>query len=149
MQVLIADDNQFDRQLLEATLSAWGFSVLSACDGEAAWCLLRSMRGPRLVLLDWAMPVLDGLQLCWKLRGVPDLPPTYIMMLTARGGKENIVRALQSGADDFIQKPIEREQLYTRLVVALSKLEPALLDGLAALDSDHLPLVVPAAEVLR
>jgi CheY-like chemotaxis protein len=145
VQILVADDNIFYRRMLEATLAGWGFEVLPACDGQEAWRLLQTMTGPRLLLLDWVMPHMDGLQLCWRIRSMPaGMPPTFIILLTAKGGKENIIRALQSGADDFIQKPISHEALYTRLVVALSKLQPSALESLAGLQPDALPLVLPA-----
>lgn len=117
MQVLIADDNNFYRRALKATLVEWGYTVIEASDGEAAWQILNSPTSPKLAIIDWMMPKIDGLEVCRRLRSVPHHEPTYVIVLTSREGKANTVAALSSGADDFVTKPFDREELAARLQV--------------------------------
>jgi putative two-component system response regulator len=117
VKLLLADDNQFYRLALEATLTEWGYQVVSVSDGVAALQLLTAEDAPKMAILDWVMPRLDGLEVCRRLRSLHRPEPTYVIMLTARGGKQNIVAALESGADDFITKPFDREELQARLQV--------------------------------
>lgn len=117
MQILIADDNHFYRCALRATLVGWGYQVIEAADGEEAWDILRRDNSPKLAILDWVMPKADGLEVCARLRAVPRHEPTYVIMLTSRDGKDNIVTALESGADDYITKPFDQSELHARLQV--------------------------------
>src|SRR5262249_23709577 len=117
VKLLLADDNHFYRLALESTLKEWGYQVTAVSDGVAALQLLRADDAPKMAILDWMMPRLDGLEVCRQLRALHRPEPTYIIMLTARGGKQNIVAALESGADDFITKPFDREELQARLQV--------------------------------
>jgi DNA-binding response OmpR family regulator len=115
VKILIADDNLFYRSMLEATLVEWGYEVLVASDGEEAWQMLQPRDAPQLAILDWMMPRLDGLEVCRRLRALKRPVPSYLILLTAKGGKENLVTGLQNGADDFIAKPFDREELSARL----------------------------------
>jgi putative two-component system response regulator len=117
VKLLLADDNHFYRLALETTLKEWGYQVISVSDGVAALQLLRADDAPKIAILDWMMPRLDGLEVCRQLRALQRPEPTYVIMLTARGGKQNIVAALENGADDFITKPFDREELRARLNV--------------------------------
>jgi putative two-component system response regulator len=117
MKVLIADDNHFYRCALEATLAEWGYEVIAVADGEAAWDVLRGEHAPRIAILDWTMPRLDGVEVCRRLRAAPRHEPTYVIILTARDGKANAVKALESGADDYVTKPFDRGELAARLRV--------------------------------
>jgi putative two-component system response regulator len=119
MKILIADDNRFYRCALGATLKEWGYEVIEASDGLAAWQVLQQEDAPKLAILDWMMPRLDGLEVCRRVRGMCRPEPTYILVLTSKGGKDNIIAALESGADDYITKPFDREELQARLRVGL------------------------------
>jgi putative two-component system response regulator len=117
MQVLIADDSPFYRTALRVTLTAWGYDVVEVADGAAAWDILQGEQAPKLAILDWMMPGIDGLEVCRRLREIPRHEPTYVIILTSRNGKENIVTALDAGADDYISKPFDRDELQARLRV--------------------------------
>src|SRR5947209_5942001 len=106
MKILLAEDDADFRTLLQETLSAWGYEVLAVADGATAWQALQRPEAPRLALLDWAMPGLDGVQVCRNVRGQPDKPYTYLVLLTARAGKADRVEGFQAGADDYVVKPL-------------------------------------------
>jgi putative two-component system response regulator len=117
MRILIADDNNFYRRALQLTLEEWGYEVVSGSDGMAAWEVLSGPTPPKLAILDWMMPGLDGPEVCRRLRGLFRHEPTYVILLTSKGGKENAVAGLESGADDYIIKPFDRDELRARLRV--------------------------------
>jgi DNA-binding response OmpR family regulator len=124
VRILIAEDNPFFRRALEATLRDWGHDVVSTGDGHAAWEALCGPDAPRLAILDWMMPGLDGLELCRRIRAGTSTAGTYVILLTAKGGKDNILAGLDGGADDFIRKPYERDELFARLQVGLRRRRP-------------------------
>src|SRR4051794_30275881 len=105
MRILIAEDDLVPRSVLERTLQKWGHEVVVTCDGESAWRALEAEDAPRLAILDWMMPVLDGPEVCRKVRSLGGREPTYLILLTARNHKEDVVRGLESGADDYVTKP--------------------------------------------
>jgi two-component system, cell cycle response regulator len=115
MKILIAEDDIVSRRLLQATLTKWGYEVVAACDGTQAWELLQDHQSPKLVVLDWMMPGLDGLEICRKVRGQISKPYTYILLLTAKGQRGDLITALDAGADDFISKPFDPHELKGRL----------------------------------
>ena len=117
MKVLIADDNVSVHRVLEALLKAWDYTVVSASDGIEAWNLLQQPDAPALVILDWMMPGMDGIDICRNLRSRPAPFPAYVILLTCRGHKEDIVAGLEAGADDYITKPFETEELRARIQV--------------------------------
>lgn len=123
MRILIAEDDRVSRRVLEATLTKWGYDVIVTCDGDEAWQELRSKDAPKLAILDWMMPEIDGVEVCRKVRETPHSQPTYIILLTARGRKEDIVAGLQAGADDYVTKPFDREELRARVQVGVRIVE--------------------------
>jgi putative two-component system response regulator len=119
MRILIAEDNFFYRHMLVSTLNEWGYETVATADGNEAWAKLQRSDAPRLAILDWMMPGMEGPEVCRRLRALHKPEPTYIIMLTSKEGKENIVAALDSGADDYLTKPFDRGELRARLQVGL------------------------------
>lgn len=117
MQILIADDDSTSRTLLGATLKKMGHTFTAAQNGDEAWELLQKHEF-EVLLSDWMMPGRDGLELCRLVRHGIDSKYTYVILLTAYGGKANYLGAMDSGADDFITKPFEADQLEARLQIA-------------------------------
>lgn len=115
MKALIADDDQISRKVVVALLNKWGYEVVEAEDGEHAWRILQEEDSPRLVIVDWMMPGLDGLELCKLLRDCGDQNYYYIILLTNRDSKEDIIGGLNAGADDYITKPFMPQELEMRL----------------------------------
>jgi DNA-binding response OmpR family regulator len=117
MKVLVADDDAVTRRLLETTLQSWGYEVRAASDGAEALRIFEDGPHPDIVLLDWMMPEKAGPEVCRIIRARPQTVPVYVILLTALGGRENLVQGLQAGADDYITKPFDREELRARLEV--------------------------------
>ena len=136
MKTLIAEDNPTTRLFLESALKDWGYDVVVTCDGAEAWQQLQADSAPRLVLLDWKMPAMDGIEVCQKLRKRQDPQPAYIILLTARNDQEDIVTGLQAGADDYITKPFDPPELQARLQagVRVLCLQSALADRVRELE---------------
>ncbi len=118
MQILIAEDDAVSRLVLERALQKWGHEPVLACDGQAALDVLAQPNSPPLAILDWMMPVLDGTEVCRQVRARPQSLPTYIILLTARYQKEDVVSGLESGADDYMTKPFHHQELRSRIRVA-------------------------------
>jgi sigma-B regulation protein RsbU (phosphoserine phosphatase) len=117
MSVLIADDHPVSRRVLGSMLTKWGYEVHLADDGAEAYRMLQKEDAPPLVLLDWMMPEMDGIEVCEKLRQEPYPVPTYVILLTSKGGTENAVTGLGAGADDYLTKPFDPRELRARLQV--------------------------------
>jgi diguanylate cyclase (GGDEF)-like protein len=134
VRILIADDDRVSRRLLEQKLVQWGFEVTQAADGKRAWEVLQAADGPRLAILDWMMPGLDGLEVCHRVRE-RGTPYVYVVMITAKEGKEDIVAALEAGADDFLTKPFDAFELKARLRTGarILELQESLLEAQDAL----------------
>jgi CheY-like chemotaxis protein len=111
--ILVADDNPVFREVLEAMLRQWGYNVTTAADGQEAWEILRSPAGPQLVLLDWEMPGLNGLEVCRLVRMVGR--PVYIIMVTGCATSPDALAALEAGVDDYLSKPLKSLELRVRL----------------------------------
>jgi len=117
MRILSADDDPVTRLTLAAALSKEGHEVVEVEDGEAAWELLQQPDAPKLVLLDWMMPKMDGLEVLRKVRSNAHAQPIYVILLTCRTTKEDIVRGLEAGADDYLCKPFDLGELRARVQV--------------------------------
>lgn len=115
MKILLAEDDALTRMAVEAALNDWGFEVVGYSDGLAAWDALQQPNGPRLALLDWLMPGLDGVDICRRSREAPGLASNYMILLTARDTKADVIAGLEAGADDYVSKPFDRDELRLRL----------------------------------
>lgn len=115
MKILVADDSLVMRRLLESIIDAWGYEVLSARDGGEAWAVLSQPDAPQIAILDWMMPVYTGLELCAMVRELRRKSYTYLILLTSRGLRQDIVEGLSAGADDYVVKPFEKQELEVRL----------------------------------
>lgn len=136
MKVLIAEDDKNARMLLECMLVDWEYDVVVACDGNEAWELINAPDSPSLLILDWMMPGIDGVELCRRIRQVDDNVPKYIILLTAIGNKKATVWGLESGANDFITKPFDHNELRARVGVGkrVVKLQSALASNVKQLE---------------
>jgi sigma-B regulation protein RsbU (phosphoserine phosphatase) len=119
MDILIAEEDPISRRMLEVSLQSWGHRVLVTTDGQSAYEALCRENAPRLAIFDWMMPQLDGLTICRRLRDNPVKRSLYLILLTARFDKKDIVAGLESGVDDYITKPFDREELQARVNVGV------------------------------
>jgi sigma-B regulation protein RsbU (phosphoserine phosphatase) len=118
MKILIAEDDPVSVKILQFTLQHWGHEVLCTGNGEEAWAAF-DQEPVRVIVSDWMMPGIDGLELCKKVRGRTKTEYTYFILLTANNtGRENLRKAMDSGIDDFMTKPLDREAIFMRLRVA-------------------------------
>ncbi len=117
MKILIAEDDSTTRLSLERKLSNWDYEVVSTVDGDEAWEKLQSADAPKLVILDWMMPGMDGIEVCRKLRQMETITPTYVLLLTALGDKKDLIEGFDAGADDYIAKPFDNDELRARINV--------------------------------
>jgi two-component system, cell cycle response regulator len=115
VKVLIAEDDMVSRRLLEASLTRWGYEVAVTHDGVEAWEVLQGTAAPPLAILDWMMPGMDGVEICRKVRQRGQEPYIYLLLLTTKGRKENIIEGLDAGADDYVTKPFDPHELQVRL----------------------------------
>ncbi len=116
MKLLIADDDVFFRKLLERVLDA-DYQIASVQDGAEAWQIMQAPDPPRLLILDYVMPKFTGPELCRKIRSTPRLQSSYLIILTAKNDSASLVCGLHAGADDYVTKPFEVEELRARLRV--------------------------------
>jgi phosphoserine phosphatase RsbU/P len=128
-RILIAEDDVVSRTVLERTLRGWGHEVVVTRDGTQAWEALLADDAPSLAILDWMMPGLEGPEICRRIRALARPVPTYLILLTAKGQTDDVVAGLDSGADDYVTKPFDRQELRSRLRVGERIL--ALQNGLA------------------
>jgi diguanylate cyclase (GGDEF)-like protein len=117
MRVLIADDEDVSRVELESVLARAGYDVVAVPNGVAAWQLLQGQNPPRLAVLDWFMPEMDGVDVCRRVRESAALEDVYLILLTSHGDEEHIIAGFQAGANDYVTKPFNRNILLARLRV--------------------------------
>ncbi|MEW6141004.1 MAG: diguanylate cyclase [Thermodesulfobacteriota bacterium] len=136
MKVLVADDNQFFRRLLEVNLTKWGHQVVPCSNGTEAWKILSRQDCPQLAILDWEMPGMEGVELCQELRKLVDRPYVYVFLLTAKTRREDVLKGLDSGADDYITKPFDPLELQVRIRTAtrIIQLQEDLMKSIKALE---------------
>jgi two-component system cell cycle response regulator len=115
VRILLADDDEVSRHILKGTLSRWGFDVVTAADGDQAWEVLQADGSPRLAILDWMMPGMDGVEVCRRVREQLPGPYIYMLLLTSKKEKEDMIRGMAAGADDYVSKPFDPQELRMRL----------------------------------
>lgn len=136
LNVLVADDEPVSRTVVGAMLKKAGYAVTYAPDGERAWEFLNGASPPALALLDWEMPGLQGPEVVQRLRGRHDQTPTYVILLTSRDSSADIVQGLRAGADDYVTKPANEDELIARVNVGarVVRLQTALADRVRSLE---------------
>lgn len=136
LQVLVADDEPVSRTVVGAMLKKAGYVVHYASDGEQAWQRLDSAAPPGIALLDWEMPGLQGPEVIERIRSKQSQTPTYIILLTSRDSSADIVRGLRAGADDYVTKPANEDELIARVNVGarVVRLQAALGDRVRSLE---------------
>lgn len=136
MRVLIAEDDAVSRLVLVRHLEKWGYDVLATTNGEAALAALLEEDSPRLAILDWMMPGIDGVEVCRRIRTVESDNPHYIILLTARTSRGDLVEAFETGADDYVTKPFDAAELKARVNVGAKTigLQAALADRVRELE---------------
>lgn len=141
MQILIAEDDKTSRTILSALLTKQGHEVVVTVNGADAWQAMQQPNAPRLAILDWMMPEMDGLEVVRRIRAVPTDSPPYIIMLTIKSEKNDIVTGLDAGADDYLAKPYDHAELHARVNVGrrILKMQAAMADKLSELQKtlDH------------
>jgi two-component system cell cycle response regulator len=123
MKILLADDDTTSLRLTQGLLQKWDYEVIEAKNGMEALGILKGPGGPRLALIDWMMPEMDGPTVCRELRMNPPDAYVYLVLLTAKGGKQSVIEGLESGADDYLTKPVYGGELRARLRVGLRVLD--------------------------
>ncbi|NQZ21132.1 MAG: diguanylate cyclase [Colwellia sp.] len=123
MKLLVADDSNVSRTMLSAITKSWGYQVILAEDGEQAWQIMQEDNAPQLLLLDWEMPKMNGIEVCERvIAKYPENPP-YIVLLTSRSSSDDIVEGLSKGANDYLSKPFDTAELQVRLQVGKRMVE--------------------------
>ena len=117
MKLLIAEDDATSRLILSAVCKKWGYEVVCAEDGQAAWQLMHESDAPQLMVIDWEMPQMSGIEFCQRIRAEFPHNPPYIILLTSRNETQDIVEGLKKGANDYIAKPFNNDELQVRISV--------------------------------
>ncbi|HYW42334.1 MAG TPA: diguanylate cyclase [Bryobacteraceae bacterium] len=115
IKVLAAEDNPVFQSMLRSMLTKWGYDAIIARDGAEAWQILQADDAPRLAILDWMMPEMDGVEVCRRVRAANREPYIYILLLTARTDAQDLVDGMEAGADDYLTKPFNSHELRVRL----------------------------------
>jgi len=156
MRVLAAEDNPVFQSMLRTLLRKWGYEAVMAQNGNEAWQILESDDAPRLAVLDWMMPGMDGVQICRRVRSANREPYIYIVLLTARTDSEDLVEGMEAGADDYLTKPFNAQELRVRIRAGRRILDlqdalhrQATHDGLTGLLNRNSILARLAEEIVR
>lgn len=146
MKLLIAEDEYTTRLTVQVILEQWGYRIDSVEDGTVAWELLQQPEGPEIAILDWEMPGIDGLELCRMVKELPRKTPIYVILLTGRDDQNDILKGFDAGADDYITKPFDDNELRARVRVAerLVNIQEEL-----AISNDELRAVLNHVEMLQ
>ncbi len=155
MGILLAEDSAVYRHLISGHLNDWGFDLVVAKDGEEAWTCLQAPDAPRLALLDWVLPQVEGIELCRRIRQAgAGTHYTYIVLLTGKDGENDLLEGMQAGADDYLVKPFNPLELKARLLAGkrILDLHQELVDGRESLriaaTYDFLTLLLNRGEIL-
>ena len=142
MKILIAEDDFTSRSLLKLLLTKRGHDVVETANGAEAWQVMQQPDAPPLAILDWMMPEMDGLDVCRSIRGLETDRSPYIIMLTTKGEKADIVAGLEAGANDYLPKPYDPGELHARIDVGrrLIEMQDILLGKIEELSAalDHI-----------
>ena len=117
MKAIVAEDDPVALRLLQMALGEWGYEVISTTDGRQAWAALLETDGPRVAVLDWMMPGMDGVELCRRIRATDSFDYVHVILLTARDRQDDVVAGLEAGADDYVTKPFDLQELRSRIRV--------------------------------
>lgn len=139
-KILVVDDNQTSRLILTSALKKWGYEPIQASNGKEALSILSQPNTPMIVLLDWIMPEMDGLDVVKNLKQMGKEIPPYVIMLTAKTEKEDVIAGLEAGADDYVRKPFDMEELQARIKVGIRtiNLQKKLIETQKALEHEAL-----------
>jgi sigma-B regulation protein RsbU (phosphoserine phosphatase) len=121
--VLVADDDPVSQRLVVSALEKWGYEVVTVNNGTDAWRWLEGEHAPCMAVLDWMMPGMTGLEICERARQKVETASVYLILLTARGDRADLVRGLEAGANDFVIKPYDRDELRARVQVGMRVVE--------------------------
>jgi len=155
MRILVAEDDPISRQLLKASLKKWGYEVSAASDGDEAWAILSKEDSPQIAVLDWMMPGMDGITVCEKIRSeLPPQPARYVILLTAKARREDIVAGFDAGADDYVAKPFNAQELKARIsagnrIISLQNTLSANVEKLKELDQLKSEFLATVSHELR
>jgi diguanylate cyclase (GGDEF)-like protein len=114
-RILVADDDPVLTRVLELTLQSWGWETIACGDAQSAWQALSGPDAPRMAILDWVLPDLDGLELCRRIRAQEDVPYIYLIVLTGKSARGDLLKGMEAGADDYLTKPCDLEELRMRV----------------------------------
>jgi phosphoserine phosphatase RsbU/P len=118
MKILIAEDEYITRLMVQVSLEKWGYRVECVSDGNDAWEALQKPDAPQIAILDWEMPGLDGVEVCRRVKELAKKTPTYVILLTGRDSRNDILHGFDMGADDYMTKPFDDNELRARVRVA-------------------------------
>ena len=144
-RILVAEDDVVSRELICTRLQKWGYEVIATDNGLEAMMALRKKDAPTLAIMDWMMPGMDGLEICRRIREVDRV--LYVILLSARGSKANLLEGLRAGADDYLVKPFDKDELHARILVGLRvmAMQAALMERVKVLEASGPALTLARA----